>query len=387
MKFHHLIKFDTILSPPPFSLVIHIVCINEVIDHKLLQMHHNCYSVLLLLSFLNFPAVISSIIPLRTNIFSSASFFPRNETKRLIGIDYVKTRDKLRIELRYSIQKRSLFARIFRKRKSRPLVFIHGSGGGAWIFEEHWLPFFSKIGYDSYAVGLRGSYGTGLPTGDTSKTVKISQHISDLKCVLNYFKKRYGSTKNPIFIGHSFGGLILMKLLEDSVARKSLHGAGWLCSVPPSGQGRMAVRFLFTRFINTVNIIRGFALNQTDRPALNRLLFFDNTISDVDLKRYMQRLKQDAIIGEDMAEIEQSLPSKHMTAEGTATWTLENRLETFVLGSKNDYIVDPPAIRETAKFVGCKKPVLIVGPGHNVMLGGYWQVAAAAISDWLRQKT
>lgn len=37
-----------------------------------------------------------------------------------------------------------------------PLVFIHGSFHAAWCWAENWLPFFSHLGYDCYALSLLG---------------------------------------------------------------------------------------------------------------------------------------------------------------------------------------------------------------------------------------
>lgn len=43
-----------------------------------------------------------------------------------------------------------------RSTKNPPLVFVHGSFHAAWCWAEHWLPFFSQNGYDSYALSLLG---------------------------------------------------------------------------------------------------------------------------------------------------------------------------------------------------------------------------------------
>ena len=37
-----------------------------------------------------------------------------------------------------------------------PLVFVHGSFHAAWCWAEHWLPFFSRAGFDCYALSLLG---------------------------------------------------------------------------------------------------------------------------------------------------------------------------------------------------------------------------------------
>ena len=40
--------------------------------------------------------------------------------------------------------------------KNPPLVFVHGSYHAAWCWDEHWLPFFSRFGFDCYSVSLLG---------------------------------------------------------------------------------------------------------------------------------------------------------------------------------------------------------------------------------------
>lgn len=35
-----------------------------------------------------------------------------------------------------------------------PLVFVHGSFHAAWCWAEHWFPFFSRHGFDCYALSL-----------------------------------------------------------------------------------------------------------------------------------------------------------------------------------------------------------------------------------------
>src|SRR5690349_18737071 len=37
-----------------------------------------------------------------------------------------------------------------------PILFLHGAFAGAWIWAEHFLPFFAAAGYPAYALSLRG---------------------------------------------------------------------------------------------------------------------------------------------------------------------------------------------------------------------------------------
>lgn len=321
-----------------------------------------------------------------TKIFSfnlpKLSLISSSTDNRLISSSlFVLAEDKLKIELLFMGPKN-------KKRELPPLILLHGSGGGAWIFHR-WQEYFAQIGIDSYAVSLRGSYGTGMKDFDT--VISLTKIISDLKCVLIYIRKKYSNNANgrPIVLGHSFGGLVLSTLLEDKSVRSNISGAVWMAALPPSGQQSMALRFIYTRFINTVNIIRGFAFGAAQKsPVVNKLLFYDQDTPESDVLRYMTRLQKDAQYPLNFTEIENNLPSKKRTKTGEAYWlkqVLEDKNQQFkrlVFGSNDDYIVDPEAIKENAKFVGVK-PILINGPGHNIMLGEKWQVAADTIKDWL----
>lgn len=309
-----------------------------------------------------------------------------NNDKRLIS-SYVIADDKLKIEL--------LFAGPNNNQSKRlpTLLFLHGSGGGAWIYND-WLEYFANLGFNTYAIGLRGSFGTGMT--DLQNVINLSDIISDLRCVLKFINRKHGATicQGPVILGHSFGGLVLSALLEDKSVRSCISGAVWMATLPPSGQQSMATRFLYTRFFHTINIIRGFAFGAAQKsPVMNKLLFYDDDTPETDVLRYMTRLQKDAKFPLNFTQIENMLPSKKSTNNGEAMWLKEiigidevkdgkKLFKRFVFGSNNDYIVDQEAIREMAKFVGTK-PVYVNGPGHNIMLGAKWRVAADTIRDWL----
>jgi pimeloyl-ACP methyl ester carboxylesterase len=84
-----------------------------------------------------------------------------------------------------------------------PLLFLHGSYHGAWCWAEHFMPFFSAAGYDTYAVSVRGQGGSDR--GDLKVSGDLSSHAADLACVLAALPRP------PVLVGHSFGGLLLEK--------------------------------------------------------------------------------------------------------------------------------------------------------------------------------
>lgn len=179
-----------------------------------------------------------------------------------------------------------------RKVQKPPIIFIHGSFHAAWCYAENYLDFFSSLGHHSYAISLRGTSTTGMPPQDPGEIVTIEQHVSDIKNVLSSLKAtmadRAGGmeTPDPIIVSHSFGGLIVMKLLEDKQFRQSISGACFLCSVPPSGNGPMIQRFIKTKFLSSLKIVWGFVFKAVSIDLPNcRELFFDKSVPSRDIEK------------------------------------------------------------------------------------------------------
>jgi pimeloyl-ACP methyl ester carboxylesterase len=174
-------------------------------------------------------------------------------------------------------------------KKKPPIFFIHGSFHAAWCFAENYFDYFSALGHTCYAISLRGTSNTGMPPNDPGETVKIEQHVSDVKYALSVVRAMDGNEDlpDPVLVAHSFGGVVAMKLLEDEEVRGSLSGVCWLCSVPPSGNGPMTGRFIRARFCSALKIVWGFVFKAaTFDPTLCRELFFDESVPEEDLLRY-----------------------------------------------------------------------------------------------------
>jgi pimeloyl-ACP methyl ester carboxylesterase len=95
----------------------------------------------------------------------------------------------------------------YRHAKSVPLLFIHGSGAGGWIWNEHWIPFFAKAGFPCYAISLRGSEATGINPTELREPVKAEVHVEDLLCTLRKWSQvpGYKLGDKPLCVGHSYG--------------------------------------------------------------------------------------------------------------------------------------------------------------------------------------
>lgn len=156
---------------------------------------------------------------------------------------------------------------------SPPIVFIHGSFHAAWCYSEHYMSYFSSLGYDCYSLSLRGTSGTIQPSSDyNGDKIKVEQHVEDVSMMLDRIYDIYNPSSSsssssvastqgivlPVVIAHSFGGLILMKLLEIRRIRERIAAVALLCSVPPSGNADMTKRFIQRDWLIALKIVWGF---------------------------------------------------------------------------------------------------------------------------------
>ena len=109
------------------------------------------------------------------------------------------------------------------RQHSTPLLFIHGMLHGAWCWDVHFLDYFAQHGFAVHAVNLRG-HGNSEGRGKLRWT-RIADYVEDVANAVRQLPSL------PILIGHSMGGFIIQKYLEDHDA----PGAVLLSSPSPAG--------------------------------------------------------------------------------------------------------------------------------------------------------
>lgn len=271
--------------------------------------------------------------------------------------------------------------------KLPPLVFIHGSFHAGWCWTERFFPYFIEKGYPVIALSLRGTGGTFA--GEGVKKVRIGEHAADLASFLNQVPKLVDTEKKPILISHSFGGLAVMKYLEQNGERaETLGGMIIMCSVPPSGNGKMTMRFLKRSLVDSWKITAGFAMKRCiQNDSLCRDLFFggrddDNGVSDEDIERYQRYFARDTEAVIDIKDLLKHLPSKQ-AVNGKAP-NVDKFSPCLVIGAQRDFIVDREGVEETATYFGVSEPLYVDSP-HDVMLGRNWEITANIIQNWVKE--
>ena len=97
-----------------------------------------------------------------------------------------------------------------KRRFETPLLFVHGTGHGAWCWDENFLPYFAENGFSAHAVSLRG-HGAS-EGGERLKWTSVADYVADV------FQAASELETPPVVIGHSLGGLVVAKYLEKHEA-------------------------------------------------------------------------------------------------------------------------------------------------------------------------
>lgn len=197
-----------------------------------------------------------------------------------------------------------------------PIIFLHGSFHGAWCWEEHYIPYFTQLGYPVVALNLRGA-GDNDETPNNRK-ITIQEHCEDFHCFLQQVPSLFvdsGKSENtseeqapppeqaplvlplssikPILISHSFGGIVVMKYLEGEWAndkpKNSFSAIITMCSLPPSGMSRVSKRMMWRSLGDTWKMVQGMAMKKfVSDPALCRDMFFGGPNYEDDLESATQ---------------------------------------------------------------------------------------------------
>lgn len=148
-------------------------------------------------------------------------------------------------------------------------------------------------------MSLRGTKGTDAGKG--IKKVTISDHVDDINSFVIYVTCVTG--EKPVLIVHLFGGAAIMKFLEqDSLL---VQEVSLLCSVPPSGNGKMTLRFLRRSLLNSWKITSGLAMKKciVDVDLCRTLFFGDNyRIRDKKVLQIQSRFKEYTVATIDIGD-------------------------------------------------------------------------------------
>jgi pimeloyl-ACP methyl ester carboxylesterase len=242
-----------------------------------------------------------------------------------------------------------------------PLLFIHGAYAGAWCWDEFFLNYFAEQGYAAYALSLSGH---GKSRGRAHlDTLSIADYVNDVAEVVAKLPVP------PVLIGHSMGGMVIQKYLEEHIARAVVL----MSSVPPQGLLGSAFGLAFAKphLLGDLNSIMGGG--QPQMETLRDAMFYE-TIDPERLQRYYHL----------------SQPESHRAIWDMSLFALPflsrmNLPPMLVLGAEHDVLIPQDQVRMTARTYGVSATIL-PGLGHGMMMESDWRIAADPIIDWLKSQ-
>lgn len=242
-----------------------------------------------------------------------------------------------------------------------PLLFVHGAYTAAWCWDEHFLPFFAEAGYAAYALSLSGHGGShGREQLDS---FAIADYVADVAHVAGRLPAP------PVLIGHSMGGFVVQKYLEDHC----VPGAVLMCSVPPQGLMASAFGLMFSKPGLMKELNRMMGGGQVSLDTLRDALFNQPVAVD-DLKRYSR-----------LSQPESWRAIWDMTLFNLPRAAHVCKTPLLVLGAESDHLIPASLVEMTARSHGVDAEIFS-GMGHGLMLEREWRKPAQRILDWLGEQ-
>jgi pimeloyl-ACP methyl ester carboxylesterase len=230
---------------------------------------------------------------------------------------------------------------------------------GAWCWDQHFLDYFVQHGYASHAVNLRGH---GNSEGrEKLRWTRIADYVEDVAHIVRQLPSP------PILIGHSMGGFIIQKYLEDHV----VPGGVLLSSPPPAGLLGTTLRIARRRplIFAKVNLTLSL-LPLVATPQLAREAFFPDDLSDEQLLVYWKQIQDESYMAFlDMVALDLPKPERVKTP-------------LLVLGVARDNMLTPSEIKAAARAYNTQAEI-IPDAAHSSMLDPRWQSVADRILVWL----
>lgn len=243
-----------------------------------------------------------------------------------------------------------------------PILFVHGMWHASWCWAEHFLHYFAKHGYASYALSLRGHGGS--KGRERLRWMSLADYVSDVTLAVDQIEKA------PVLVGHSMGGLIVQKYLESNES----PAAVLLASAPPKKLNSAGVRFAIRHpfaFIKAILTMNMFQIVST--PRLAQEAFFSADMPEDKVRSYFSRLQDDSFrVCLDMMGLNLPRPRAVKTP-------------LLVLGAAGDSLISPRDVEMTARVYGTKAEIF-PNMAHDMMLEDGWQTVADRIIGWLNEQ-
>jgi len=245
------------------------------------------------------------------------------------------------------------------RRHQTPLLFQHGAWHGAWCWQL-WMDYFCALGYEVHAISLPGHGKSSCNKG----------HIN-FYTPKNYVDTLAGEIEKiaptPVVVGHSLGGAILQKYLENH----QLPGAVLLATLPSHGMLPMTLRLLRR---HPGPMLKGFlTLNLYHWVGTTSLAhdLFLNPETNINITEFHQQLVSETLQGARFM-----LPFARLNPA---------RTPVLVIAGERDVVFSLAEERATAHRYQAEY-LVVKNQSHNLMLESAWQQVADRVDNWITQQ-
>lgn len=239
-----------------------------------------------------------------------------------------------------------------------PLLFIHGSYCGAWVWTRFFLPAFAQAGWWGAAISLRGhGKSAGL---EQINSFGIGDYLEDIAEGTRLFDQP------AILIGHSLGGYLAQKYaLENPVKGQILLSSPSLLGLQGS------VRHIAMRnpmLAVQLGSLMAMGPRRTNLKVIRDALFNDKASG----KKFESQLSQ----------LQPESSRVFMEANWPDFRHPVTTVPTLALGGDADAFIPEFEYRYEASFWHGKSKVLH-GVSHGVMMDACWPDVAKEMLGWL----
>lgn len=243
-----------------------------------------------------------------------------------------------------------------------PLLFLHGAFAGAWMWADNFLPWFARQGYRGYALSLRGHGGS--VEHDNLDALSIADYVEDTEAAVAWLTEQHDQP--PALVGHSMGGFVLQKYLENNRA----PAAALLCTVPPQGLLLSQFNLLAQRpglLMDLNNLLSGEDVNlSTVREAL-----FAQPVDNALLEHFRTRM-----------QLESQRALWDMSLFNLPLLPAMLRPPLLVVGAEKDALVPAFLVEATARTYNMEAHIF-KGMGHAITHEKDWLQVAELVKNWL----
>ncbi len=245
-----------------------------------------------------------------------------------------------------------------------PLLFLHGIFTGAWCWHNY-LPWFSKRGFDAWAVSFRGH---GQSEGhENIYQFSLNDYADDVNWAIEQIIQTTG--KEPIVIGHSMGGLVLQKVMTTT----QLAGAILMCAVPPQGLIPLAMGGFYRHPFITATMGKTYAFNQPLPASMFQEALFHQPKTLAKLNDYANKMNPESY----------RLIMDLIMGTPFAPW-FKKDCPIAIIGAREDVLVAPEVVSLTS--MSYNQPIhWMANVGHAAMLEEEWQPSAQVVFNAIEE--